>query len=418
MHIGTMNKHIILFLCSTTILLAGCSTTSKIPPNNIKSPEIITTTSSDASLNDALLAAEPTKIALLLPLAGEFASASQAIRSGFLAAYYYDRIERPNINIRIIDTTTDRLEKIYQQAVDDGAEVIVGPLIKKDVETLTKMSHLSVPTIALNTLDNYNYHHTANLYQLGLLPQDEATQTAARMIREGVTHCAVIIPEGTWGEKIVQTFRDTYESAGGTIVDTLVYGSTTKLTEKLCPFLAADAEVLCAPKAAKPARKNSQLSSTTTRRQDINGIFLVANPVAARQIVPLLKFYYAGDLSTYSLSTIYSGVNVPTLDQDIDGVYFCDMPWILQNPSMFSEDLQHIHGQLVANNSGAINKHRRLYALGIDSYRMATRLPDFLNNAHQGISGTSGKLYLDNFNHVYRELSWAKVQHGTPILIP
>lgn len=405
-----MRKYLILFLCSLTSLFVGCSFTPMAPSDDAKQSEIITARSSAASL-----VMEPTKIALLLPLTGQFAPASQAIRSGFLAAYYYDRIERPNINIRIIDTTSDSLQKLYQQAVDDGVEIIVGPLIKKDVETLAKKSNLSVPTIALNTLDDYAHNHTANLYQFGLLPQDEATQTAARMLKEGITHCAAIVPEGTWGEKIMLAFRDTYESAGGTIVATLNYAGTTNLTEKLCPFLAADADVLCLP---KPAEKSSQPLPTPTRRQDINGIFLVANPVAARQIVPLLKFYYAGDLPTYSLSAIYSGVNVPTLDQDIDGVYFCDMPWVLQEPSMFSEDLQHIHGQLVANNSGAINKHLRLYALGIDSYRMATKLPDFFHSFHQGISGASGKLYLDNLNHVYRELRWVRMQHGVPILVP
>jgi hypothetical protein len=410
-----MSKYTILFLCLTTSLFTGCSFTPMAPSNDATNKQAEITT----ARNTASLAVEPTKIALLLPLAGQFAPASQAIRSGFLAVYYYDRIERPNINIRIIDTTTDNIQRLYQQAVDDGAEVIVGPLIKKDVEALAKMSNLSVPTIALNTLDDYAHNHTANLYQFGLLPQDEATQTAARMLKEGIIHCAVIAPKGAWGEKIMHAFRDTYESGGGTIVATLNYAGTTNLAEKLCPFLAADADILCAPKT-KTTEKNSQLSPTPTRRQDINGIFLVANPAAARQIVPLLKFYYAGDLPVYSISAIYSSISTPILDQDIDGVYFCDMPWVLQDPSMFSEDLQHIHGQLVAdaNNNSALNKHRRLYALGIDSYKMATKLPDFLNGFHQGISGASGKLYLDNFNHIYRELYWAKMQHGVPILVP
>ncbi len=391
------------------MLLAGCSTMETMSPR----AEIIAARREAASLE-----AEPNSIALMLPLTGEFAAASRAIRSGFLAAYYQDHEAKPNVNIKLLDTTAANIQELYQQAINDGAEVIVGPLIKKDVEILAKMHTLSVPTIALNTLDDYTHSYATNLYQFGLLPQDEATQAALRMLRDGITHCVAMVPAGAWGKKILHTFTDTYEGSGGKIVAALSYNPRVSLTEQFCPFLAENPEELCNP-TAKTSNKNSDRSTPQpTRRQDINGIFFIAStPTMARQIVPLLKFYYAGDLPTYSISSIYDGTPAPTLDRDLDGVYFCDMPWTLQFPPTFTKELGQIHEQ-ISRDSSVVTKYYRLYALGIDVYQIATKLNEFFHHSHLGMNGASGKLYLDNSNHIYRELQWAKMFRGIPKSLP
>ena len=403
-----LTKAKIIFLGTVSIFfLVGCS---GVPTKRLA--EVIEARSAVSSVG-----AEPNNIVLMLPLEGKLADSSKAIRNGFLAAYYHDRKENPGVKIRIVDTSEESIQELYKNIVSDGAEVIVGPLTKREVEGVLNISSLPVPTIALNTLNNYNYDFASNLYQFGLSPQDEVAQIVTKMINDKHDRAAVIIPEGSWGDKIHQRFKDKYEENGGEVVDILRYNNSTSLTEQFCPFLAEDATKLCVRRVHKDKKQDPD-EEEPTRRQDINTIFLVANAPIARQIVPLVKFYYAGDLPLYSISTIYSGTSVPNLDQDINGIIFCDAPWVLQNPDSFSSDLRAIHGQIVSLWKDSLVNYPRLYALGIDAYNLASRLNRFLNSPQYGWDAATGKLYLDRYNHIYRELDWARMRNGVPVLLP
>ena len=379
--------------------------------------------------------AEPTKVTLLLPLTGELAKTGLAVKEGFLAAYYADELKSAKLNIKIVDTNAEDIQRLYQQAVTEGTEVVVGPITKEAVLSLHALKHLPIPIIALNSLDNYQRTYAANLYQFGLLPQDEALQAAMRMLQIGITKCAIIEPASNWGNKIADTFSKHYESKGGQIIARFKYQLGDQLPEQLCTFLAADQEKLCAP--AKPATSpkpsiepetelNPDVNSDTNPdeetdpqtglRQDFDGFFLIANPVAGRQIIPLLKFYYAGDLPVYAISTIYGGNHEPILDQDLNGVYFCDIPWLIQAPKAWDTSLQTIRAQQpYGQTSGKATNYSRLYALGLDAYKIATKLNEFLFYAAYGTAGVTGKLHLDSYNHIYRELTWAVMRNGKPV---
>jgi uncharacterized protein len=359
--------------------------------------------------------AEPTNIVLMLPLKGQVGISGQAIRNGFLAAYYHSQAVNPAIKIKIIDTANGDISTLYQEAVKNGAEVIVGPLTKKEIEVLAKTIPLSIPTLALNTLDDYTHSFAPNLYQFGLLPQDEATQVAHRMMLEQAGRVAIIAPNNSWGRKIVGAFRAKYQGFGGQVVDVLNYNSVVNLSEQICPFLAYDALKSCGVKKHK--KKEKKEPDDIWRRQDIDAIFLVAKPAEARQIVPLLKFYYAGDLPVFSISDVYSGTAAQNLDRDIEGIYFCDIPWTLQEPTALNSDLQSIRQQITKLSGPSYDKYIRLYALGIDAYNLAKNLNWFLNSGQSGVDGATGVLYLDEFNHIYRQLTWAQMKDGLPAVL-
>ncbi|MEI8055492.1 MAG: penicillin-binding protein activator [bacterium] len=353
----------------------------------------------------------PHNIAVMLPLKGkgELAATSQAINNGLLAAYYSSK-QQSNINIHIIDTSDGDVSYLYQQAIANGAEVVIGPLTKPEVESISSIKPLPVPTIALNTLDDYQHHVVDNLYQFGLLPQDEAAQVAVKMQQERLNNVAVIVPESAWGEKIAVAFENQYKSSEGQVSATLKYSAGRNLAEQVCNFLAKDAATMCVPQQHK---NKKQVISHEMRRQDIDSIFLVAiSPAQARLIVPLLKFYYASDLPIYSISTLYSGNSGPDLNQDINDVYFCDMPWVIQNPNSLNANLKAIHERITATAlwANSFANYSKFYALGVDAYNLAIELNTLLSASHVGIEGASGTLYLDDSNHIYRSLQWAQVK--------
>ena len=96
----------------------------------------------------------PTHIAVLLPFDGSLAQAGEAIRDGVLAAWYKARgygSRAPRIHF--YDTSADTgVTAVYQQAVAEGAQLVIGPVQREDVEQLLQMPALPVPTIALNYL--------------------------------------------------------------------------------------------------------------------------------------------------------------------------------------------------------------------------------------------------------------------------
>lgn len=371
----------------TILLLNGCANKNV----NIRNGKPVVTRQAIASLN---------KIALMLPFKSntDLMATSQAIYNGLLAAYYTSP-KQSDIKIQTVDTSSGNVVELYKQAVNDGAQIVIGPLTKPEVEAIASINNtLPVPTIALNTLDNYQSKVINNLYQFGLLPQDEADQVAKRMMQENLHKVAVVVPEGAWGEKILNTFNDKYTSLGGRVITVLKYNSGKDISKQVCNFLAADPSSAC-----------DVINENISRRKDIDSIFvLAANPAGARQIIPLLRYYHASDLPLYSISTIYNGVSRPDMDRDISGVYFCDMPWVVQDPGSFNSNLQNIYKKITSTSmwQESFNSYKKFYALGIDAYNLATNLNNFLSYPKSGIDGASGTLYLDNFNHIYRKLQW------------
>ena len=339
-------------------------------------------------------------ITLMLPFKSnnDLAATSQAIYNGLLAAYYTSP-KQQELKIQTVDTAGGNVAELYRQAVSDGAQVIIGPLTKPEVEAIAGTNNtLPVPTIALNTLDNYQTKVINNLYQFGLLPQDEAGQVAIKMHQENLHKTAVVIPAGAWGEKVLNAFYNQYTALGNRVIAVLKYQPGKDLSGQICQFLAQDPESDCSAQAA-----------ITARRNDIDAIFVLAtNPAEARQVIPLLKYHYANDLPLYAISTIYSGVFRPEIDRDISGVNFCDMPWVVASQDALSNNLQNIYHKITNTQTWqeSFNTYKKFYALGIDAYTLAINLNGFLSSPKSGLDGASGILYLDNYNHIYRKLQW------------
>lgn len=384
----------LLFFISSILFLAGCATTKKA--------EVVSLPTTPTAEQRPALSGQPHKIALLLPLKGKYAEKSQAIRNGFLAAYYSDDQNKSGINVRVIDTSNKDIANVYNETAAAGIDMIVGPLTKPDVNTIAQLDTLKVPTLALNTLDDYQNKLIVNLYQFGLLPQDEALQAADKIFKDGHNQVAIVAPNSTAARNVVNIFKNKYESLGGKIITTTNF-YTVDYDNQVRQLLGIDADQL----------KHRQNNEPIKHRDDINAIFLVASPEEARLIAPLFK-YYADDIKVYATSSVYSGIPNATLDSDLNGVIFCDMPWVIKNPNDLAVQWRDLRNKISTLWSGSFNANPKLYALGIDAYKLAISLNQLINSPTTGIDGISGTLTLDNGNHVYRELLWSEFQNGIP----
>ena len=164
-----------------------------------------------------------------------------------------------------------------------------------------------------------------------------------------------------------------------------------------------------------PTHKTSRVKLEITHRDDVDAVFLLAQPQVARQIVPLLKFY-AGDVPIYTISTIYSGNPNTVLDQDLNGVFFCDLHWVIKNPFNLSPRLQAIRNQIMTLWPDFAG-YTKFYALGIDAYLIAMSLNKLAHSPETTLDGATGELHLDRFNHIYRTLDWTQMQQGSPLVV-
>jgi len=354
--------------------------------------------------------AYPDNIALLLPLTGKFNQPAQAIRDGFLAAYY-SRPQHQAQKIRIYDVgdSVENIHKVYQKALDNGAEMIIGPLNKESVLLLAEQDKISVPTLTLNYLPE-GIEPPDKLYQFGLSPEDEAKLVTERTWLDGHVKGAVLVPSGPWGERVYNAFKTRWEHMGGEIAEMQTYDATRN------DFSRPIKRLLNIDESQQRRRQISSLIGqevkfTPRRREDIDFIFIAAFPRQARAIRPQLKFFHASDIPVYATSHAFTGNLNPERDRDMDGLIFGDMPWVL------TDTVAHraMHTKLEGQISPVGKSLQRLYALGIDAYNIIGALNTLKAYPYERFDGETGSLSLDSQQRIHRQLTWVKFRSGQPV---
>lgn len=359
----------------------------------------------------------PQTIAVLLPLSGKYREASHAIREGILAAWYGDSESKPEI--RFYNADALNINQIYQLAIEEGADFIIGPLEKEAVNNLVNYGNASTRTMVLNYYDgDIRAHRETGLlpgvrfFQFALSPEDEARQVAERAYFEGHHKALVISPDTLWGDRIYKAFEEHLKQLGGQVLErTSLSTDDGDYSKSIIALLNTD----ISKERAKELRQvlNRKIESETRRRQDVDFIFLATQPDSARQIVPHIYFQRAADVPIYASSHIYTSTPNPELDADMNNIQFADIPWILNPDSPYSDE-KYIIEQNWPNSSSTI---KRLFALGIDAYHLIPNLVRLSSQSDYRINGATGKLLINDQGQIERQLSWAKFKNGIPELI-
>jgi uncharacterized protein len=334
----------------------------------------------------------PRQMALLLPLSGPLAGPGHAIRDGVRNA----AIDSAT-TIRLYDTALGNVTSLYQQAIEDGADFVVGPLTKADVATVATMEH-PIPTLLLNDTEVAN---DPNVYCFSLSPNNEAKQIAIKAGKKGYKHALIIAPAGAWGDEIVKAFATQWLTNGGVVVDKLAYDNNKNLDRAVRNVLHISESY--ARERQLKRLLGDRILSTPRRRQDFDMIFLLAYPSKGRQIMPLLKYYFAGNVPVYATSTVYGGSPNVLKDKDLDGIIFSDMPWVFT------------HQMGNRNWPEQLNSYSRLYALGLDSFALSRQLNQLLLFPAMGISDKSGILYLSKGQQIARVPAWGQFRGGMAV---
>ncbi len=379
-----------------------------------------TTHPAAAGLLADLLAAQrstafPRQIALLLPLSSAQRAFALAIRDGFMTAHL-KHAGNAAANVRVYDTARLGGTEAYLQAQLDGADFIVGPLARGEVDRVIAQAGF-VPTLALNYATN-DATLLRGFYQFALAPEDEARAIAAAAIAAGAETAVAFVPSTQRGYEIRDNFRAAFEQAGGTLLDW--YGYEPGLRD----FSQPTAAIL---NVTRSRQRYQRLAANlgvavqfpeARRRQDVDMIFVFADePTPARLLASQLKFYGAGDIPVYATALVYDAAarvfdtSGQARDSDLNGFIFADTPALL-TPDATARDLLDDVRSFWAQRG----VDPRFYGMGYDAYGLIEFL--YANDgAPWTMRGLSGDLSLDEQGRVRRVLPLAQFRNGRPVAL-
>ena len=349
-------------------------------------------------------------VALMLPLSGRLQSAGAAVRDGFVAAWLQAGMN-DGVRLSVLDTNGKDVGTLYQSAIAGGVDFVVGPLRKDTVQQIVSQPDLPVPTLALNAFPPPE-NAPDTLYQMALAPEQEAQQVADRIWFDGHQQVLVVGPSSDWGKRVTEAFSNAFASLGGTVLESQFYDAESRdMSEPVKRLLNID----LSDQRARSLRSfvRADVKSEVRRRQDVDAIFMAGFAAQARALRPQLRFHRASKVPVYATSHVYGGVPLAERDNDINGVLFGDMPWVLLPPER-ADPLKREMGEQWSRTMAGF---ARLIAFGADAQAMVTRLTRLRATPGSEFAGQTGTLSVDSQNIVRRQLTWARFKDGLPTLV-
>jgi hypothetical protein len=232
---------------------------------------------------------------------------------------------------------------------------------------------VSVPTLALN-YTRFPVPNSPNLYQFGLSPLDEAHQMATHIAQTGYHKTLLLAPSMAWGQEVVKSYTDSAAASHTSALAIVYYSDASHL----------DAELRNAFYQRNGKHK--------AQKRDFDSVALIVpNPNLGTSIVNRIHTLGKANLPIIANSIIYR-FDQPQANSALNGVEFCDIPYLLKP-------------------TGAPHNNPRLYALGLDAYLLMDQLSHGGSLA-QNISGNTGILSENAEHRIQRQLTWAKIVNG------
>lgn len=353
----------------------------------------------------------PRQIALLLPLSGRNAAAGRAVQNGFFGAYFGASLgleDQQQVTVYDVDSAGSAAAA-YNNALTDGAEVVVGPLTRQQVVDITALDTLPVPVLALNYVPERR-QVPPGMFQFGLAPEDEAAAAARRAVADGKRRGLALVPNNDWGRRLLQSFVDELTAQGGQLLEHRFYQpSDQDFSFEIRNLMGLAASRQRYDRLA--ANLGGSIEFDPRRRADAQFIFLAATAPVGRLIKSQLKFHFSGDVPVYATSRIYSMDG--RSNSDLNGVMFADTPWIIA-PQPWISELPDLYAEYWPDE----RRLGRLHAMGYDAYLLLGELFGGTRERTLSVNGASGRLFIDVDGRIHRDLPWAEFQNGTPVAIP
>ena len=349
----------------------------------------------------------PRKIALLLPLSGRYEKLGVAVQNG-LISNLLTQDDAPQLII--FDTQDLGAQQAYNQAIENGAQFIVGPLLKANVEIVSQLM-TDIPVLLLNkpTTSHIGNRH----YSFSLDKESEAIQGSEYIYHSGKKFPAIIAPNNANGHRIANLFSQhwqslTQEEGQPSDVEQFFFNNDKELkltVEKMFETNQSQARI----NHIRLLVGNAMKSETRSRR-DIDAVYLVANPSQTNMLKPSIDVTvsaFASEVPVYVGSTGNINHSSSRGTGDLNKLHVSELPWLLK-----LRDTKLSPAKAKALWPKLKQSQLRLFAMGHDAYQLIEYLAQMELFPQYKLEGFSGRLSLDHDHHINREMSWAQYQRG------
>ena len=203
-------------VAASAALLGGCSAVSSYVPSM---PSFSSTPqpSSAPPVPATTLGTGQVRVALILPLsgAGNAGVAGQAMRNA--AEMALEEFKSPNIQLLVKDDggSPDGARQVAEQALNEGAEIILGPLFAQSVGIVGQVARTrNIPVIAFSTDANVA---ARGVYLLSFLPESDVARIVQYAASTGKRSYAALIPDNPYGAVVEAAFKQDVARRGGQI---------------------------------------------------------------------------------------------------------------------------------------------------------------------------------------------------------
>ena len=320
----------------------------------------------------------PERLAVLLPLSGPLAAAGQSVRDGLMAAYYAETRRRPQV--RFYDTAgSDGVARALMQARTDGAQMLVGPLTRDEVNALFTTADLDLPTIALN---RGIVPPPPGSTAFAMAPEEEGAAAADRLVDRGFKRVLVVTQADENARRALGAFRERLLARGGEVI------SEVTVSEANPDYVPALQQALGG-----------------TRPE---ALFLGLKAAQARLLSSQMDTAGLVGVPRVATSLILSGANL-RMDVELDGIEYPELPWLL-GLRMGLPDPDTIGNTLPSAQGGGA----RLFGFGMDAWKLAAYLDHLSADPGAQLRGATGELQVDALGGVQRRPAWAVFSGGRP----
>ncbi|BBR57266.1 MULTISPECIES: penicillin-binding protein activator [unclassified Klebsiella] len=316
----------------------------------------------------------------------------------------------PSAELKIYDTSSQPLNQILAQAQQDGVSLVVGPLLKNNVDELLK-SNTTLNVLALNQPESVTSR--ANVCYFALSPEDEARDAARHIHDQGKQSPLLLIPRNALGDRVTKAFADEWHKLGGGTVLQQKFGSLSELRGGVnggsgislsgTPVAASQAQGVTIGGLTIPA---APTDAQITGSSKVDAAYIVATPEEIAFIKPMIAMRNGSQSGAllYASSRSAQGTAGPDFRLEMEGLQYSEIPMLAgSNPALMQQALRAV------NNDYSL---ARLYAMGVDAWALANHFSQMRGVPGFELNGNTGDLSANQDCVINRKLSWLKYQQG------
>ena len=309
----------------------------------------------------------------------------------------------PAAELKIYDTTTQPMSQLLAQVQQDGATIVVGPLLKDNVEQVIK-SNTSLNVLALNQPEKIESR--ANICYFALSPEDEARDAAHHIHDQGKQTPLLLVPRGALGDRVVNAFANEWLKLGGGTVLQQRLGSTAELRGSVNSGISLSGT----PVSTLPSAQDSALGSPSdvpvSSTGGVDAAYILATPEQIAYVKPMIALRNGSQsgVTLYASSRSAQGTSGPDFRLEMEGLQYSEIPMLAgSNPALQQQALAAVRNDYSL---------ARLYAMGADAWSLANHFSQMRQVPGFELNGNTGDLTATQDCVINRKLSWLKYQGG------